>query len=224
MHVRAMRRASIGVLLCVLGGGAGVGAQVPQPAGRADTMPAPMLGTPQDALRPGDLVRLKIWREPDLSGDFAVDETGTAVLPKLGRFHVTQYLPAALRDTLVAAYAAFLTHRSIEVTLLRRVQVLGAVRQPGVYPVDPTMTISDVLAVAGGTTTEGDPNNLELIRAGKKIPGMISRQSLVGESHVRSGDQIFVPERSWLSRNFGVAVITILTATMGVAATLAAHR
>ena len=31
-----------------------------------------------DPLRPGDVVRLRIWREPDMSGDFAVDEIGRA--------------------------------------------------------------------------------------------------------------------------------------------------
>jgi polysaccharide export outer membrane protein len=173
-----------------------------------------------DRLRPGDVVRLRIWREPDMSGDFPVNETGIVVLPRLGPLNVIAESSGSLRARLVDAYAEFLNHRSIDVTLLRRIQVLGAVRQPGVYPVDPTMTISDVLAVAGGATTDGDPNKLELIRAGQQIPGRISRQSLISESHVRSGDQIFVPERGWARRNSGFLAAAIITASMGVAATL----
>lgn len=173
-----------------------------------------------DRLRPGDVVRLRIWREPDMSGDFPVNETGIVVLPRLGPLSVIAESSGSLRARLVDAYAEFLNHRSIDVTLLRRIQVLGAVRQPGVYPVDPTMTISDVLAVAGGATTDGDPNKLELIRDGQQIPGRISRQSLISESHVRSGDQIFVPERAWVRRNSGFLAAAIITASMGVAATL----
>jgi protein involved in polysaccharide export with SLBB domain len=173
-----------------------------------------------DRLRPGDVVRLRIWREPDLSGDFPVNETGMVVLPRLGPLSVVAESSGSLRARLVDAYAEFLNHRSIDVTLLRRIQVLGAVRQPGVYPVDPTMTISDVLAVAGGATTDGDPNKLELIRDGQQIPGRISRQSLISESHVRSGDQIFVPERGWVRRNSGFLAAAIITASMGVAATI----
>ena len=169
-----------------------------------------------DALRPGDVIRLRVWREPDLSGDFTVDETGTAVLPKVGPVQAAAESAASLRRKIVVAYSAFLNHTSIDVTLLRRVQVLGAVREPGVYPIDPTMTISDVLAVAGGTTSDGDPNRLELIRAGKRIPGRIPRQSLVGESRVRSGDQIFVPERSWIRRNSGFLVGTAVTTGVSV--------
>ena len=175
----------------------------------------------EDALRPGDVIRLRIWREPDLSGEFAVDETGVAVLPKVGPMQVAAESATSLRTKIVSAYTAFLNHTSIDVTLLRRVQVLGAVRDPGVYPIDPTMTISDVLAVAGGATPEGDPNRLELIRAGSRIPGRIPRQSLVGESRVRSGDQIFVPERSWVRRNSGFLVGTGLTTAVSVILTLA---
>ena len=175
----------------------------------------------EDALRPGDVIRLQIWREPDLSGEFAVDEAGVAVLPKVGPMQVAAESAISLRAKIVSAYAAFLNHTSIGVTLLRRVQVLGAVRNPGVYPIDPTMTISDVLAIAGGATPEGDPNRLELIRAGSRIPGRIPRQSLVGESRVRSGDQIFVPERSWVRRNSGFLVGTGLTTAVSVILTLA---
>jgi polysaccharide export outer membrane protein len=173
-----------------------------------------------DSLRPGDVVRLRIWREPDLSGEFPIDETGVAVFPKIGPLKVTAEPAATFRTRLVAAYSAFLSHTSIDVTFLRRVQVLGAVRQPGVYPVDPTMTISDVLAVAGGTTSDGDPDKLELIRAGRRVPGRVARTSLVGESRVRSGDQIFVPERSWVRRNSGFLVGTAITAAVSIALTL----
>ena len=155
-------------------------------------------------LRPGDLIRLRIWREPDMSGDFPVDADGVAVLPRIGRVQVTQEAPRALESRLVEEFARYLQHRSIEVLLLRRVQVLGAVRTPGLHPVDATMTVSDVLALAGGTTPQGDPDRIELIRDGERISARLSAQSRIAESPIRSGDQIFVPERNWLVRNSAV--------------------
>src|SRR5678815_2306550 len=143
-----------------------------------------------DALRPGDVVRLRVWREPDLTGEFPVDETGSVVLPKLGPTQVTTEASALLKARIVAAYSRFLNHTAIDVTFLRRIQVLGAVRQPGVYPVDPTMTISDVLAVAGGMTGDGDPGRLELIRDGQRLQTTIAGHSLLSDTRVRSGDQI----------------------------------
>ena len=185
----------------------------------ADARPAAASGdTSADALRPGDVVRLRVWREPDLTGEFAVDETGSVVLPKIGPMQVTADAPIMVKSKIIASYSKFLSHTAIDVTFLRRIQVLGAVRQPGVYPVDPTMTISDVLAVAGGITQAGDPTHLELKRDGKRLVGAISDQSLIGDSRVRSGDQIYVPERSWIRRRsgflFGVAISAAVTAVI----------
>lgn len=168
-----------------------------------------------DALRPGDVIRLRIWREPDMSGDFAVDETGGVVLPRIGPIKVTDDSAESLKARLVKAYSAFLNHSSIDVALLRRLQVLGAVRNPGLYPVDATMTIADALALAGGTTPQGHPDRVELVRDGQRLEARLSRNMQLTASQIRSGDQIFVPERSWVSRNTGVVAAGI-TASVSI--------
>jgi len=158
------------------------------------------------SIRPGDVVRVRIWREPDLSGEFVVDETGTVVLPKLGARTVTGESAASLRAELMPVYEAFLSHSSVEVTVLRRLLVLGAVRNPGLYTVDQTMTVEDGLALAGGPTPVGTPNHVELIRHGQKQPVRLTLRTQLTDSSIRSGDQLYVPERSWISRNPGVLV------------------
>lgn len=160
-------------------------------------------------LRPGDLVQLKIWREEDLSGEFAVDAGGVVVLPKLGPLNVLGVRPEALKEAILEGYGRYLRNPSIEITFLRRVNVLGEVREPGLYPVDPTMTISDVLALAGGTTPEGQGNKLQLFREGRRIETRITERSRVADTPIRSGDQLYVPQRSWLSRNSGVVAALV---------------
>jgi polysaccharide export outer membrane protein len=152
------------------------------------------------------LVRLRIWREPDLSGDFPVNESGVVVLPKLGPRTVVTEHPDSLKAWIVRSYADYLRNPSIEVLLLRRIQVLGAVKNPGLYPVEPTMTVADAIALAGGTTPQGRSDKVELRRQGQRLPGKLSGRLLIGESPIRSGDQVFVPERSWISRNPGLVV------------------
>ena len=158
------------------------------------------------ALRPGDVIRLRIWREPDLSGDFPVDESGTVVLPKLGPRRVISEHPDSLKTWVVRSYAQVLKNPSIEVLLIRRIQVLGAVKNPGLYPVEPTMTVADAIALAGGITPQGKSNQVELRRQGEKVPGQLAGRLLIGDSPIRSGDQIYVPERSWISRNPGILI------------------
>ena len=206
--MRAVRGTPIAALLLTLSIFSPGAAQSAQ--SRADSAP-----DSANVLRPGDLIRLRIWREPDLSGDFAVDPMGTVVLPKLGPMRVDNRSPDSLRAALVAAYQQYLNHPSIDVMFLRRVQVLGAVRNPGLYPVDPTMTLGDVLALAGGTTQEGNPNKLALIRGGEKLSRDLSHGSRVADAKIRSGDEIFVPERSWISRNPGI-LATAITASVSL--------
>jgi polysaccharide biosynthesis/export protein len=180
---------------------------------------APAQTTPRDTtlgqsrLQPGDVIRLRIWREPDLSGEFPVDESGTAVFPKLGPTKVGSITADSLRTMLVATYSQYLRDPAIEITFLRRVTILGAVTHPGIYPVDPTMTVHDAFALAGGTLVNGNPKHFQLRRGGKEMDVDFSQDTPVGRTTIRSGDELYVPERSWFSRN-GIYVIGgIITAT-----------
>ncbi len=156
---------------------------------------------PRDVLYPGDIVRLKIWREPDLSGDYDVNVHGEAVFPKIGSIHVTDMTVDSLQRLLIATYSEYLRDPAIEITPLRRVTVLGAIKNPGLYPVDPTMSVADAIALAGGATPDGNQKKLELIRNGKKQSVAITTSEQIGTTEIRSGDELFIPERSWIARN-----------------------
>jgi len=170
--------------------------------------------------QPGDIVRLKIWREPDLSGDYRVDENGVAVFPKIGSLVVMRMPPDSLTKLLVTDYSAFLENPSVEVTLLRRVNVLGEVKNAGIYYVDPTMTVADVLAMAGGITQDGNAAHVELFRNGVRILANISLQSQIAASPVQSGDQFRVPQRSWVARNAAAVIAASISGVALLAATL----
>ena len=69
---------------------------VTPPLVHAQSAPTAPSDTSGGTLKPGDVVRLKIWREPDLSGDFVVDEHGGVVVPKLGRVPVVGLSPEVI--------------------------------------------------------------------------------------------------------------------------------
>jgi polysaccharide export outer membrane protein len=165
-----------------------------------------------NSLLPGDVVRVQIWREEDLSGEFQVDEQGEVVLPLLGRKQVSGISQDKLRDQLTAEYGQYLVNTAVNVTLLRRVNVLGEVRIPGQYTVDATNSVADVIARAQGITSDGNAEDIVLIRGGQRLrAGLAGTQSLQ-EAGIRSGDQIIVGKRGWMSRNFNAmaSVISIL--------------
>lgn len=167
-------------------------------------------------LVPGDLIKLRIWREPDLSGEFQVDGDGVVVFPKIGAQRVTGESQEALRARLVALYSEYLRNPSIEVTILRRINVLGAVREPGLIPVDPTMVVADVIALAGGTMPDARNDRIRLIRDGEVLTADISQRTRIADLPLQSGDQLYVPEKGWLRRSTGtfvsagVSLVTVL--------------
>lgn len=203
-----MRYAVILTLLMIAGGPAipVSGQEAPPPTG-------------ENHLEPGDMIRLRIWREEGMSDEFRVDADGYVVLPRLGPRQVTGRDPTTLRNELVSEYSRYLRNPAIEVTFLRRILVGGAVLKPDVYYIDPTMTVRDVLAQAGGATSLGRTDRIELVRDGERVDARLNQDVPIIESRIRSGDQVYVPERSWLSRNTSAAVgiggaLLSFTATM----------
>lgn len=172
-----------------------------------------------DRLLPGDILRLRIFLEPDLSGEFPVDERGLVTLPRLGGVPVSEWPTDSIRPRLTRAFAEYLRDPVVEVTLLRRVAILGAVTKPGLYPVDPTMTVQDALALAGGAAPDGKRDQVELLRGGDRILTDLRVATPLDQLALRSGDQLYVPQRSWLARNTWV-VGSFIGATATVIAVL----
>lgn len=164
-------------------------------------------------LLPGDVVRVEIWQEKDLSGEFLVDENGMATFPMLGDTRVTGIPMSELRRVLVERYTVHLRNPSISITPLRRINVLGEVNKPGVYLVDPTISLAGAVALASGATASGDLNRIRVIRNGQVLRDRISASAALNSIDVRSGDQILVQQRNWFSRNSTFVVSMLLTAT-----------
>jgi protein involved in polysaccharide export with SLBB domain len=169
-------------------------------------------GAVMAGVAPGDRIMLKVWREPTWSDSLLVDAAGDIVLPRIGRFHAAGIVPVALRDTIERRLAQYLRDPSVDVVVLRRVAVLGAVRKPDVYYVDPTASLRDVLARAGGLTDDANPDRIEIVRDGVRT--RVGRWNAAAErsAPVRSGDDVYVMRRSWLARNAVGAVSSVAVA------------
>lgn len=184
-------------------------------SGNPPPSPLPEPGA-SPSLQPGDAVQVTIWREPDLTGKFEVNDRGVVVFPLLGERDVTGMSPDSLEARLASEYRDYVKNPSVEVKALRRVSILGAVRQPGLYPVDETISVAEALAMAGGVSPEGNRKDIRLVRDGRVIRQSLAYATVVGSSPIRSGDQIVVGEKSWVSRN-----LAIVTAGIGAVSSIA---
>lgn len=170
------------------------------------TLPDPATVT----LMPGDGLQIGIWREPDLSGEFIVDEHGNVTLPLLGTVYVAGIPIDTVRAQLIDAYQVDLRNPSITIRPLRRIYVLGDVNRPGLQALDPTLSLAGAVAIAGGSSPLGDLRRLTIIRDGRELGTNLGPEMDLVSVGIMSGDQIFVGRRSWWERNAPFVTSTVL--------------
>ncbi|MBX3172995.1 MAG: polysaccharide biosynthesis/export family protein [Gemmatimonadaceae bacterium] len=186
-------------------------------------LPAQAAASPEFALRPGDVLQLFHWRDSLLRGDFPIEVDGSVVLPLLGRRSVTGRPWSSVRDSLGAAYARELRAPDLRITPLRRVFVLGFVRQPGILLADPNTTIAGAIAMAGGASADGDLRRVRVRRDGAVLAERVSVESDLVRADVRSGDEVFVDRRGWFDRN-SAFMVSAIVGLAGIVVTLIVAR
>lgn len=173
---------------------------------------------------PGDVVRVMIWREPDLSGEFMVDSRGLLTLPMIGEQAAAGLTVEELRAKLLDQYRVNLRNPSITIVPMRRVQILGDVNRPGMYNLEPTVTLAGAIAMAMGANPQGDLNRIRIIRDGEVVVTRVSASETITDVEIRSGDQIFVGQKSWLDRNSAVVITAALMLPGAITALLGMVR
>jgi polysaccharide biosynthesis/export protein len=154
-----------------------------------------------DGPAPGDQIVIEIDREPELSGTYTVGSTGTVFLPRLGAVKLAGLPTIDLQSYLAGRYSEFLRNPSLRVTVLRRIAVHGEVRNPSVFMVDPSMSLSEVIAMAGGMTPMANGKEVRIVRGGEEMRVRTSEMLAQPVTGLRSGDQIVVGRKHWLAQN-----------------------
>jgi len=190
---------------------AAVGAQG-APAGAAATaVPAPAAApaagqAPEYRLGGGDVLRITVYQNPDLTLETRVTEAGIVSYPLLGNLRLGgQTVTAAekqIADGLRNGNFVKQPQVSIVVTQVRgnQASVLGMVNRPGRYPIEVAgMRLSDLLATAGGTAVGGaDTLVITGLREGRPFRTEIDLPTLFADSNrskdilIQNGDTVWV--------------------------------
>lgn len=143
----------------------------------------------------GDQIRVTVYGEEDLSGEFEIDGTGVVSLPLIGAVRVggveLDRAESLIVEKLAGGY--LISPRvSIEVLNYRPFYILGEVKEPGSYPFVNGMTILNAVALASGFTYRAQEKKITITR---EINGAKTKLDANDETLVRPGDIIRVPER-----------------------------
>lgn len=193
--------ASLVALVCVLSG-ASAQERVPGDGGlrgqeaETVTVVAPRVNTDY-VLGPSDKLRITVYGEDDLSGEFQIDGVGYVRLPLIGQVKAqgltAGQLEARVEDALDRGY--LLNARvAVEVSAYRPIYVIGQVNKPGEYPYVSNMSAVNAIALAGGFTEKAVESTLYVRHEGETDEHPIGADEL---ARVRPGDVLRVRETTF---------------------------
>jgi len=162
---------------------------------------------------PGDILKVFVWKEPELSGELQVRFDGKVTVPLLGDVEASSRTPEQLAGEVAKAFRKFLAAPQVTVGVANsnnaRFFVLGQVARPGDFPLKGRTTVLQGLALAGGLREFAKTDSIVIVRQDKGFflpKGRPSETFItvnykklegardVGENVVlRPGDTILVP-------------------------------
>jgi polysaccharide export outer membrane protein len=160
--------------------------------GTADAAVAPQLAYRLDV---ADKVRLIVYNEPTLSGEFTVNSDGVLSLPLVGDVKVRGLTTSeAISETTKKFADGYLRDPkvSIDVLTYRPFYILGEVTKPGEYPYSNGLTVMNAVATASGFTYRANKGNVFIKHAGESKE---NKYKITPDLAVKPGDTVRVGER-----------------------------
>ena len=146
---------------------------------------------------PGDKLRVTVYGEDDLSGEFEIDGAGFIRLPLIGQMKAAgataHELETHVAQTLDDGYLAD-AHVAIEVTTYRPFYIIGQVGKPGEYPYVSNMSALNAVALAGGFTEKATSSTIYVRHEGEAEEREITVDAM---TRIEPGDVVRVPETTF---------------------------
>lgn len=149
-------------------------------------------------LEPGNRVRVIVYNEPALSGDFTVDASGNIAVPLAGGIPssgvTAKVLAKRIEDALIRGGFLKEPQVSVEIQTFRPYYVLGEVRQPGEFPYTTGVTVLGAIARAGGYDYRAREGEVLLVR---EVDGQPKEFRANERTQLQPGDIVKVQQRAY---------------------------
>lgn len=183
-------------------------AQKPEPAGAQASKPEEGLAAAAAPVDPRsfqlgaeDVIAVRVWREPELSGVMTVRPDGQITMPLIGDVKASGLTPLQLGAQIAEKLSKFINGPEVSVSVQavrsRRYSVTGEVLRPGVYPLVVPTTVLDALTAAGGFREFANTKNITVMRGSKRFKfnykDVIKGKNMSQNILLENGDYIVVP-------------------------------
>ena len=207
---------AIGVALGVAGPGVVSAQQLPPPPPVRDTVVRNV-----GVLRSGDALKIVVYRDKELTGEYLIDSRGQLQIPGLGVIQAAGLDPGQVKDSLrTALLQRGFTNPEIAVQPLIRVSVLGEIRAPALYPVDPGISLIQLVTIAGGPTAGANLRRTRVVREGRVFEVDLQSAltgSAAGKVVLYSDDVVVIPKKTGFTRENFMFVLGLTTTALSIA-------
>lgn len=154
---------------------------------------------------PQDVLRVDVWKEPEISRVVPVRPDGRITLPLLNDVQAAGLTPPELASVIAEGLKKYITNPQVTVGVTeinsRRVYVTGEVTKPGAFPLLPGMTVLQALTSSGGFTQFAKVKGIYVLRTedGKQVKHPFNYKDVVSGKHpelnivLQPSDVIVVP-------------------------------
>jgi polysaccharide export outer membrane protein len=146
-------------------------------------------------LQPGDKIKVDVFGEDRLSGEYQINQSGHISLPLAGTLKAQGLTQTELEQALAAKFRGqYLRNPKVTVTIatLRPYYIMGEVNKPGEFPYQAGLNVLTALAIAGGPTYRASRSTVQIQRRGETS----MREYPISPSvPILPGDVVQVPER-----------------------------
>lgn len=121
---------------------------------------------------PEDVLGIRVWREPELSGQFVVRPDGKISLPLVNEVQAAGLTPEQLSGGIVQSLSRYMNRPEVSVSVMavnsRKYYIQGEVQKPGAYPLVVPTTVLEALVNAGGFREFANTKKIRILRNGKE--------------------------------------------------------
>lgn len=172
---------------------------------RAITETELKLREPGYRIGPEDLLRISVWNNPELSLDLTVRPDGKISVPLIQDVQAEGLTPGELSDSIHTELLKYIKDPQVSVIVLQvnapKYYILGAVKNPGTYPLRGDLSLLQAISIAGGFTPFASLKNIRLVRnnGGNQVVRVVNYYKVIENRSrwnylLRPGDTIVVPE------------------------------
>jgi polysaccharide export outer membrane protein len=150
-----------------------------------------------------DVIRVSVWKEPELSQTAVVRPDGKISIPLVGEVPVAGSDVLQAQATIAARLRSLLANPQVTLSVLeihsRQVYITGEIGHAGAYPLTSSMTVLQLIASAGGLSEYAHKKGIYILRSNVARPIPFNYQNVVrgkgpgGNLELVPGDTVVVP-------------------------------